>query len=225
MTQPAEHTRPNEKGGTKDIYNETYFQGGREKSNYDNYVEQSRGPCTILGQSLFEFFRPASSLDMGCAVGHTVKKLRELGCEAYGTDISSWAVSYAAAPYIIEFDAAHDVITRSFELVHSYDVVEHIPPERLEFAARNLWRATKKDMLVVPATYEHGETFDPNEPTHLTFWSREQWISFFTQRIGCRFDEAATARFESLEHTQIFNYTNRIMIFSKINAPNTTCEI
>ena len=215
----SEATKPDVERNTGHIYNQTYFQGGRGKSNYDNYVEQSRGPATMLGDTLFRFFRPASSMDMGCAVGHTVKRLREYGVEAHGTDISTWATQYANVPYIKQMDASRERYDRMYDLVYSYDVVEHIVPERLEFAVRNLWSCAQKDLLVVPATYEHGETSDPSEPTHMIFQPRSWWIDFFVRTLNCKYDEEATARFQSEEHSKVFSYTDRIMIFSRLSVP------
>lgn len=199
---------------TRDIYDEKYFQGGKAKSNYDDYIEQSRGPTTILAETLNSFFRPESALDVGCAVGHSVKRLRELGVESYGLDISDWAVSVANVPYVKQSDASIEPIKRTFDLVYSYDVVEHMIPERLEFAAKNLWNATKKDMLIVPATYENGEKSDPNEPTHLIFESRAWWVAFF-EKAGAAYNAEASQKFADLEHSKIFNYSSRVMIFSR----------
>ena len=202
---------------TREIYDEEYFQGQKVKSNYDDYISQSRGPTLMLAESLHSFFRPESVLDVGCAVGHTVKRLREFGVESYGLDISDWAVSVANVPYVKQSDATLEPINRAFDLVYSYDVVEHMLPQRLEFAARNLWNATAKDMLIVPATYENGEKTDPNEPTHLIFESRAWWIEFF-EKIGAVYDAEATERFAQLEHSKVFDYSSRIMIFSRPRA-------
>ncbi len=199
---------------TREVYSEEYFQGGKSKSNYDNYIEQSRGPTTILAEALETFFRPSSVLDVGCAVGHSVKRLRELGVEAYGLDISDWAVETANVPYIRQSDVSVEPISRLFDLVYSYDVVEHILPDRLEFAANNLWSATKRNLLIVPATYENGEKSDPNEPTHLVFESRAWWVSLF-EKVGAVYDEDASKKFAELEHSRIFNYSDRIMVFSR----------
>ena len=56
-----------------------------------------------------------------------------------------------------------------------YDVVEHIPQERLSFAMKNLWKVTGKWLVIVPAMYPEGTTSDPNEPTYLIFHDRQWW--------------------------------------------------
>ncbi|PNU05157.1 hypothetical protein A8V01_04410 [Novosphingobium guangzhouense] len=91
-------------------------------------------------------------------------------------------------------------------------------PERLPFAINNLWQATRRDLLIVPATYENGETFDPNEPTHLTFQPFSWWVDLVVALTGARFDEAASERFAAEEHSKLFGYDHRVMIFTRLGA-------
>jgi len=200
---------------TADWYNERYFQGAKATSNYENYVESSRGPSIMLADTLHQFFRPWSALDVGCAVGHSVKRLRELDIEAYGVDISEWAVQTADVPYIRRDDFSLRQLPRMFDLVYSYDVVEHVLPARLPFALQVLWAATKKDLLVVPATYYNGETSDPAEPTHLTFESLSWWRDLITETTGATFNKEASERFAATKHSQVFGYSHRILFFSR----------
>jgi SAM-dependent methyltransferase len=202
-------------------YDAAYFQG-TDKSNYGDYLTTALGPSRMLANTLFELFRPRTSLDMGCAVGYSVKRLRELGVEAYGYDISKWAVEQAEAPYIGTFDFSTTPLDSTYELIYSYDVIEHIPEERLEFAARNLWTACEKNLVVVPALYPEGTTFDPNEETHEIFHPYEWWLDFFTARCGYVFDDHMTARLAEAEHSRIFNYSSRIFVFSKPQSPTAT---
>ncbi|MCA3088359.1 MAG: methyltransferase domain-containing protein [Roseomonas sp.] len=197
------------------VYNEEYFQGDRSKSNYSNYVENARGPNGILGETLFRFFRPRSSVDVGCAVGHTVAKLRELGVKAFGVDVSDWAVREANSPFVTRLDISRSDLPERYDLVYCYDVLEHLPYDELAGAARRLWSATTRDLLIVPAVYEHGEKSDPNEPTHLIFEPLNWWRDFMIRAVGMHFDEEATNRFCEEFHSTTFNYSNRILVFSK----------
>ncbi len=156
---------------TRHLYTEEYFEGDRSKSNYSGYSEASFGPSQMLADTLYRFFRPLDAIDVGCAVGHGVKRLVELGVDAYGVDISDWAVAQAETPRVRQSDFSEVILPAQYDLVFSYDVVEHVRPERLSFAISNLWQATRRDLLVVPATYENGETYDPDEPTHLVLES------------------------------------------------------
>ncbi len=203
---------------TRHLYTEEYFEGDREKSNYSGYAEASLGPSIMLGDTLHRFFRPLDALDVGCAVGHAIKRLETLGVDAHGLDISDWAVSYANTPRVRQGDFSQELIRKQFDLVYSYDVVEHVLPERLPFAICNLWQATKRDLLIVPATYENGETFDPNEPTHLVLQPHSWWVDFVVSHTGACFDEEATRRFAEEEHSKVFGYSHRIMIFTRLGA-------
>lgn len=207
-----------ENDDTRHYYTEEYFQGDREKSNYSGYAEASLGPSNILGETLFRFFRPSRCLDVGCAVGHSVKRLVELGVDAHGVDISDWAVQHASTPRVRQSDFSQELLNKQFDLVYSYDVVEHVMPERLTFAICNLWQSTTRDLLIVPATYENGETFDPNEPTHLIFKPYSWWVDFVVSHTGARFDEEASSRFANEEHSKLFDYSRRIMIFTRFGA-------
>jgi len=207
-----------EQSDTRRLYNKEYFQGDRSKSNYSGYVQASYGPCRMLAECLYRFFRPLDALNGGCAVGHDVKRLAELGIDAHGIDISDWAVKHANTPRIKQADFSTGLIACQYDLVYSYDVVEHIRPEKLGFAINNLWQATKRDLLIVPATYDHGETFDVDEPTHLIFQPYKWWVEFIMSQTGARFDEEATKRFSEEEHSRIFAYSHRVMIFTRIGA-------
>ncbi|MDO7843696.1 class I SAM-dependent methyltransferase [Sphingomonas immobilis] len=207
-----------DEGSTRSVYNKEYFEGNRSKSNYSGYAEASYGPSRILAECLYKFFRPLNAFNGGCAVGHDVKRMAELGIDAHGVDISDWAVEYADTPRVGQGDFSTSLIPGQYDLVYSYDVVEHIVPERLGFAVSNLWQATKRDLLIVPATYENGETFDPDEPTHLTFQPYAWWVKFIVAQTGARFDEEATKRFAEEEHSKTFAYSHRAMIFTRIGA-------
>ncbi len=212
---PATPLDASEGPDTAHIYGRTYFQGGKSASNYDDYVSQALGPSRILAEMLFRSYQPTRSLDVGCAVGHTVKRLREYGVSAYGVDISEWAVSEAGVDYVTQMDFSREKIPGRYDLVFSYDVVEHVPLERLKYAIENLWQATEKNLLVVPALYPEGTTEDVNEPTHLIFHDYQWWLNFCVDQCGCIFDRETTDRLAAEEHSKIFNYSARIMAFKK----------
>jgi SAM-dependent methyltransferase len=200
---------------TSHLYTEKYFQGGLCHSNYSDYVRDALGPSNILAETLHRFFTPTSALDVGCAVGFVVKRLRELGVSAWGCDISDWAVSTAEVPYVRQMDVSILPIQGQFDLVYCYDVVEHVPESRLDFMLSNLWQASNKHLLVVPATYAEGVTEDPNEPTHLIFHDRDWWLQLINNATDGAYNPEITEKFAVEEHSKIFSYSDRIMIFSR----------
>lgn len=206
-----------EVGDTAVLYDRKYFEGGRSKSNYGNYEESSRGPSLILANTLRDLFAPETALEVGCAVGNTVKALRGLNIEAFGVDISEWAVTQANVPFIRRLDFSKDGLAGEFDLVFCYDVVEHIPQERLSFAMKNLWKVTGKWLVIVPAMYPEGTTSDPNEPTHLIFHDR-QWWEALIKNCGITLDAEATEMLERSEHSRTFDYTGRVFVARKALA-------
>lgn len=200
---------------TSGLYDRAYFQGDHTKSNYSDYVADSLGPSRILGDTLHAIFKPATALDVGCAVGHTINRLRELGVEASGYDISHWAVERAARPYVRQFDFSTTPIEGTHDLVYSYDVVEHVVPDRLEYALKNLWNATARHLVIVPALYPEGTTHDPNELTHLIFHDYDWWAHLMRRCFAADLDEGLTQALAESNHSLTFNYATRIFVFSK----------
>src|SRR5579862_3672374 len=95
------------------VYDESYFLRGKEsgKSLYENY--RWMPDLTIpMVQRIIEHCgirRGDSILDFGCARGYVVRAFRELGYNAYGYDISRWAIENADL-------AAYPYLTSSIEL-------------------------------------------------------------------------------------------------------------
>ncbi|MHA2067848.1 MAG: methyltransferase domain-containing protein, partial [Candidatus Thorarchaeota archaeon] len=116
-------------------YGEDYFKSG----NYADYLE--RGPrYRKLVEEIDDLFGRVSLrrkakpvLDFGCAVGHIVKALIDLGYRmVYGYDISDWAIKEGnkqighTALYRNEV-----VLTRENYLTFILDVFEHLTIEEI----------------------------------------------------------------------------------------------
>ncbi|MGE3279651.1 MAG: glycosyltransferase [Alphaproteobacteria bacterium] len=195
-------------------YGASYFQNA-EGSGYTDYLTLARGPNRHLAETLVTLFQPSSALDMGCAVGYVVKRLRELGVDAYGYDISEWAVHKADAPYIQVLDIATTEISRQFDLVICYDLLEHIEESRLSFAIQNLWASAARYLVVVPALYEEGTLYDTGNSNVRTFHDYAWWLDFMTANCNCIFDRDMSVLLAQQEHSQDFNYSDRIFVFKK----------
>lgn len=113
-------------------YDADYFIRGKEsgKSLYQNYrwmpnltrsmVVRIISHCGIRTEH--------SVLDFGCARGYTVRALREFGHNAWGYDISQWALENCD-PEVKDYLIANDstLLANSFDWVIAKDVLEHIP--------------------------------------------------------------------------------------------------
>jgi len=201
-------------GDAAAAYDEAYFEGGLN-SHYASYRQDGVAPCRELARAIFELFQPTSTLEAGCALGFTVKALRELDVAAFGYDISEWAVREANSPFILRFDISQETISEKFDLVFAYDVLQHISLEEVEFALRNLWNACSRYLVVVPAMYPAGANADPRESTNRIFRDREWWKSLIETTCETALDPLATTALDRAEHSMKYNYTGRVLVASK----------
>src|SRR3990172_1271214 len=74
-------------------YDEDYFERGVEK-HISGYTDYKWKPEYVLPMAnwLKQKFGDVSFIDYGCAKGFLVKALRMLSCDAYGYDISEYAI-------------------------------------------------------------------------------------------------------------------------------------
>jgi SAM-dependent methyltransferase len=123
-----------------------------------------------LADSIVREFHPTSVLDAGCAMGFLVEGLRRRGVEAYGFDVSEYAISQVHESMREHCWVAGltTPLERRYDLIACIEVVEHIPPEQTEQAIANLCAATDRLLL---STTPH----DYAEATHLNVRPPEDW--------------------------------------------------
>jgi hypothetical protein len=114
--------------------------------------------------------RPASVLDAGCAMGFLVETLRKRGIEAWGIDVSEYAISqvHESVAEHCQVASLADPLPRRYDLVVCIEVLEHIPPQETSAAIANLCAAT--DRLLLSTTPD-----DYGEATHLNVQPPEAW--------------------------------------------------
>ncbi len=159
------------------MYDREYFEEARG-SNYCGYpdlpVFQERA------QALSEL-APLSVLDIGCAKGYLVKHLRSLGIPAWGADVSDYCVRTSdpeVRPYLVLTDVTRGGLPWSnqyFDLVVSYDVLEHIPEQELDRAVEEILRVGRRQLHYITCEeYQIG-----HDDTHVTIkplvWWREKY--------------------------------------------------
>ncbi len=117
-----------------EIYDEDYYKRGLEtgKSCYQNYrwMPELTIPMAMVMIDLLGIKRGQVVLDYGCALGFLVKSLRLLGRDAWGVDISPYAIANA------DQSCCFLKTKSAFESLHSdfciaKDVFEHIPEKEL----------------------------------------------------------------------------------------------
>lgn len=129
-----------------------------------------------VADTIVSKLQPASALDAGCAMGFLVESLRNRGVEAYGVDVSEYAIS-KVHPSVREHCWAASLtepLPRTYDLITCVEVIEHINPADAEKVIANLCNATDRLLLST-------SPFDYAEPTHVNVQPPEVWSSLLAR--------------------------------------------
>jgi GT2 family glycosyltransferase/SAM-dependent methyltransferase len=159
--------------GSTPLYDAIYYAHGCGEPYERNETWLSVNNM-IAGRIVNEL-RPRTVLDAGCAMGFLVEALRQRGVQAWGIDISRYAVQQVN-PDIQPFCQVSSILEPfplpRFDLIVCVEVLEHLPPEKVLQAVENLTRYA--DDILLSST-----PFDFKEPTHLNIQPPEYWTNLF----------------------------------------------
>lgn len=130
-----------------------------------------------IAETLIRAVRPRRVFDGGCAWGFLVEAFRDRGVEAWGVDISSYAIGQVR-PDLQQYcrvGSLTEPIEGSFDLITCIEVLEHMPESEAEQAIRNLCRAT--DAILFSSTPS-----DFSEPTHVNVRPIVSWLHLFSEQ-------------------------------------------
>ena len=169
-------------------FNEDYYENGIKKklSGYTNYRwipnRSISEAAEIKKRFVFE-----NCVDIGCAKGFLVHALRLMGCDAYGEDISEYAIENCypkVKPYLSFLN------DKKYDLLICKDVLEHIEKEELPDFLNYLLPKGKQFFFVIPLG--DNDRFRIREyevdVTHVTKKDEEWWIELFN-RTGFKLKE------------------------------------
>jgi hypothetical protein len=120
---------------------------------------------------------PATVLDAGCAWGFLVEALRQRDVEAYGLDISEYAIQNVhpdIKPYCW-VGSVSDPFPQNYDLIVSIEVLEHMPQKEAEKTVENFCQHT--DHVLFSST-----PFDYKEATHFNVHPPEYWAELFARQ-------------------------------------------
>lgn len=109
------------------------------KEFFDSGYAHAEYVMLMIRQHIDPNFQPRSILDFGCGVGRLVVPFAKLAAEVVGMDVSSAMLLEAKKNCDeqgidnVQLLVSNDEISllgRQFDLIHSYIVFQHIPPER-----------------------------------------------------------------------------------------------
>jgi SAM-dependent methyltransferase len=109
--------------------------------------------------------KPRRVLDAGCGPGLLVELLRQRGVEAFGFDISSYAIAHApdaVKPYCWQARVS-DELSADYDLIVCQEVFPHVLPADADAAIANFCRHTSDVLFSSPLWV------DPSVPRHVNF--------------------------------------------------------
>lgn len=166
-------------------YNEDYFRPGPRSSYILPFTwEVEKAERIKTAQFFNDTFHPKNVLDVGCAKGFLCKALLQIGIDAYGCDISNFAVNNCEAEVkerlkVVDIRDGLPYSDNSFDLVCSYATLEHIEMEFLKHTASEIARVSRKWVFINTPISLSNENKPWGDPSHRTYLPASFWISLF----------------------------------------------
>ncbi len=161
------------------VYGKEYF----DRYNIESGVRYERDEpmwnkhFETFAQTLIERYQPQTVLDVGCAKGFLVEHLRDNGVEAFGIDISPYAISLVREdirPYC-HVASGKDPLSRKFDLITCIEMAEHMP--EAEACAMIAEICAHTDQIIFSSTPDGLD-----DPTHINIHPADYWIALFQQQ-------------------------------------------
>lgn len=171
----------------KNLYTENYYNQycmGDETVSYKDSVKLEKFMASVADH-IVKTLHPATVLDVGCAMGFLVAALRDLGVEAYGIDVSKYAVSHVREdikPYCkacSALDPLPDNFPKRYDLLTNIEVAEHLYEEDGKKLIQNI--CGYSDRILFSSTPD-----DFQEKTHFNVQQPEYWAKRFAMNAFYR---------------------------------------
>jgi len=194
-----------------DHYDEKYWNFAKEYTDPNGVTRKYQNPALdweafdVIAPMIASSLGPASSLmDIGCGGGALTSRFVKLGFDAYGADISQYAIDNCVPSMrnrIVNCNIA-EAIPRS-HTCHDYlvatDLLEHIYEEDLDIAFTNMIMTAQKRMFFVicvtqpketPFCLRKGQTVPKDKEVlavsgHVNIQAPNYWRKFFIKH-GCK---------------------------------------
>lgn len=176
-----------------EFFDEDYFERGPEtgKGIYVNYSWQPRRSFSEALAIIKVLGLPedAMVLDVGCAKGYLVKALRMLAIEAYGCDISEYAILQGKAASgnryldLATQDFWECYRSKCYKAAFTKDVLEHNTHDDCLTLLNNIMRVTNLFMACVPLG-DDGKFRIPSfhrDASHILILDERGWLELFDE--------------------------------------------
>ena len=166
-------------------YDKEYFTPGKKSSYALPYTwENEKNERLIMAYNLKKILNPLKVLDVGCAKGFLVKAFLKNGVDAYGCDISNWAVENCEPEtkgklLVCDIKKGLPYGDNSFDLITCLGTLEHIEIPYLNYVIEELSRVTSKWVYISVPISLNMENRPCGDPSHVTYINPSFWIDLF----------------------------------------------
>lgn len=180
------------------VYNDPEYWCGNKGYRPPGYADFT---INTLKAVLIASYKPVNVLDLGCAFGFVVGWLRMAGMEAYGADISSYAISKAidaVKPYLTVCPSWDMPFPgKKFDLLFSSGMLEHIPEDKLGDSIKEMQRVAQRGIIGVACTDDESTKVNEDE-THGLLHSRKEWQKMFNHNFAVISDSEFSWRLNTM---------------------------
>jgi 2-polyprenyl-3-methyl-5-hydroxy-6-metoxy-1,4-benzoquinol methylase/glycosyltransferase involved in cell wall biosynthesis len=165
---------------TAELYDKEYYE-----KHYDPPYKRSEvrwlNFFNHIADELVRSLKPRTMLDVGCAIGFLVEALWRRGVQAYGIDLSNYAIhqvpenlkGFCAVKSVLE--PLPESFPRTYDLLTCIEVLEHLSPDEGQVAIKNI--ASKTRCILFSST-PHD---DLAESTHVNVRPVIYWLQSFAE--------------------------------------------
>jgi hypothetical protein len=167
-------------------FDKTYFENGVEAhvSGYTDYHWKPEYVLPLANWLKQHFDHDLTFLDYGCAKGYLVKALRLLGVNAYGYDISEYAIANCD-PDVSRYCAN---TLRGADIVICKDVLEHIPKSEILQKLGELANIGAETVVAIIPLGDDGKFRIREYELDVTHVTKEDEVWWITQFKTAGFD-------------------------------------
>lgn len=130
-----------------------------------------------IAEQIMRQIAPRTVLDVGCAMGFLVEGLRARNIQAFGVDVSEYAIHHVhnSVAEFCTLGSATEPFARTYDLIVCIEVLEHLAPRDAERAVENLCRHS--DDILFSSTPS-----DFREPSHINVQPPAYWVELFARQ-------------------------------------------
>lgn len=185
------------------VFDKQYYENIWGSVHRHNYADG-------IADRLIRQYSKCRILDIGTGCGYLVKVLRDRGCDAWGLEISDYALENSCAKGYVLKGTVVDIPFKddSFDVIHSQGLWEYVKEEDVDRAVSEVYRVGRYQ----EHNYDAEEQWNPEEHHKITIKPRAWWVEKLKGPkilIGC-----------PIHSTKEYSFDRWIDCINKIDYPN-----